>query len=118
MPRGFYGGFRGGYGRGFGMRRYGVPLFGGMGMGFGLGPLLSGLLTGGLGYLIGRESSNPQMLPQQQYPQYPPQQAPSAPASPTDESKLAQLKLLGELHDSGVLTDEEFVREKQRLLNR
>ena len=36
MPKGFGGGFRGGFGRGgFGMRRGGFPLFG-MGMGFGM----------------------------------------------------------------------------------
>jgi hypothetical protein len=29
---------------------------------------------------------------------------------------LAQLKLLGELHEKGVLTDDEFTREKNRLL--
>lgn len=29
---------------------------------------------------------------------------------------LAQLKQLGELHDQGVLTDEEFAQQKQRCL--
>jgi hypothetical protein len=38
--------------------------------------------------------------------------------SSTNSEILAQLKLLGELHDSGVLTDEEFAREKSRILNR
>jgi hypothetical protein len=36
--------------------------------------------------------------------------------SSADSGKLAQLKLLGELHDSGILTDDEFEREKQRIL--
>jgi hypothetical protein len=59
MPRGFGGGgFRGGGFRGgYGMRRGGMPLLG-MGMGMG-SPLLSGLMTGGIGYLLGRSSNQP-----------------------------------------------------------
>jgi hypothetical protein len=34
-----------------------------------------------------------------------------------DIEHLAQLQLLGKLHDTGVLTDDEFEREKQQLLN-
>jgi hypothetical protein len=43
----------------------------------------------------------------------PPESAPSAtaPAAPID-----QLKELGELHASGVLTDEEFAAQKAKLL--
>ncbi len=40
-----------------------------------------------------------------------PTQAASAPAD-----RLVQLKILGDLHASGVLTDQEFEREKQRIL--
>ena len=114
MPRGFGGGFRGG---GFGMRRGGFPLLG-MGMGMGLGgPLMTGLMAGGLGYLLGSNSNQPQnpqvvqMMPAQQ----PYQGQPQAPAG---SDKLAQLQLLGELHDKGVLTDDEFTREKNQLLGR
>jgi hypothetical protein len=39
-------------------------------------------------------------------------------AKSSDSEKLAQLKLLGELHESGVLTDEEFTRKKNRILGR
>jgi hypothetical protein len=110
MPRGFGGGFRGGFYRGgFGMRRGGFPLLG-MGMGFGMGPLFSGLLAGGLGYLLGsnaNQGQNPQDM------QTAPTQAQPVPAS---ADVLAQLKLLGELHEKGVLTDDEFTREKNRLL--
>ena len=54
MPRGFGGGFGGGFrggfrGGGFGMRRMGFPL---LGMGFGMGPLMTGLMAGGLGYVL------------------------------------------------------------------
>jgi transcription initiation factor TFIID subunit TAF12 len=39
------------------------------------------------------------------------------PAPPDDmESKLAQLKQLGELKTQGVLTDEEFEAQKRRIL--
>lgn len=33
-----------------------------------------------------------------------------------DSGKLAQLKLLADLHKSGILTDNEFESEKQRIL--
>lgn len=112
--RGGFGGFRGGFrGGGFGMRRMGFPLLG-MGMGFGMGPLMTGLMAGGLGYLLG---SNSNQAPNPQYPQgmpYPQQGQPAA--APANQDTLAQLKLLGELHDKGVLTDDEFTREKARLL--
>jgi hypothetical protein len=50
--------------------------------------------------------------------QQPPQAPQAAPASTSSADKLVQLKLLGELHDSGVLTDEEFTREKERIPGR
>jgi Short C-terminal domain len=41
------------------------------------------------------------------------------PAPPvSSEERIAQLQELGRLKASGVLTDEEFQREKQRLLSR
>jgi hypothetical protein len=45
------------------------------------------------------------------------QQAPveAAPAAAADP--IAQLKELGELHQSGVLTDEEFAAQKAKILN-
>jgi hypothetical protein len=36
--------------------------------------------------------------------------------STTAEARLASLKALGELRDAGILTEEEFSREKARLL--
>jgi hypothetical protein len=61
--------------------------------------------------------------PQQQpagyeQPGYPPPQpayAPPPPA-PNTEDKLAQLKQLGELKESGVLTDAEFEAQKAQIL--
>jgi len=54
--------------------------------------------------------------PYQPYPYQPPPVPPQAPPSGADSGKLAQLQLLGELHDSGTLTDDEFESEKQRIL--
>ena len=124
MPRG--GGFsRGGFGgRGFGMRRFGAPLImpmgGYMGMG-GMGsPLLTTLMAGGLGYALGNNTAQgvPQAPPYPSYPPYPYQAPPPAvpQGSSADSSKLAQLQLLGELHESGTLTDNEFEIQKQRIL--
>jgi len=46
----------------------------------------------------------------------PPQAAAPAPTGMTDE-KINQLKQLGQLHESGILTDAEFDAQKQKLLN-
>jgi hypothetical protein len=42
--------------------------------------------------------------------------APVAPAAPAADP-IQQLKELGELHQSGVLTDEEFAVQKSKILN-
>lgn len=121
MPRGGFGGFGRGFGRGPGMRRFGAPLIMPMGgYGWGMGsPLLTTLMAGGLGYALGNNSAqqNVPQYPPPPYPQQPvPFQAPQGPVPGTDNGNLAQLQLLGELHASGTLTDEEFEREKQRIL--
>lgn len=48
----------------------------------------------------------------QQYEQAPPQAAPAAP----EADPLEQLKQLGELKSSGVLTEEEFEAQKAKIL--
>jgi membrane protease subunit (stomatin/prohibitin family) len=56
---------------------------------------------------------------QQQYEQQQSQmaaQAPMQPAPAQEEDPMARLKQLGELHDSGVLTDEEFSAAKAKIL--
>lgn len=56
--------------------------------------------------------------PQYAQPQYapPPQYAPQA--APAEEGvDIEKLKELAELHDQGILTDEEFQQQKARLLN-
>ena len=47
----------------------------------------------------------------------PPEAAPAAaPAAPAEDDKFEQLKQLGELKDSGVLTDAEFEAQKAKIL--
>jgi hypothetical protein len=50
--------------------------------------------------------------PQEQYAP-PPPPAPAAPAV----DPIAQLQKLGQLHEQGVLTDEEFAVQKSKILN-
>ncbi|HWY90080.1 MAG TPA: SHOCT domain-containing protein [Solirubrobacteraceae bacterium] len=54
---------------------------------------------------------------QQQYEQQPQQMAAQAPAPAQEKDSIAKLKELGELHESGVLTDEEFAAAKAKILN-
>lgn len=56
---------------------------------------------------------------QQAYQQQQPVYAAPAPAAPTAgmDSKLAQLKELGQLREQGVLTDAEFEAQKSAILN-
>ena len=42
-------------------------------------------------------------------------QQPGAQA-PSEDDQMAQLEKLGQLHDSGVLTDEEFAAKKKQIL--
>jgi putative oligomerization/nucleic acid binding protein len=49
-------------------------------------------------------------------PPPPPPQAPPPPAAPSTDDKLAQLKALGELKASGVLTEAEFEAQKAKIL--
>ena len=51
---------------------------------------------------------------QQQQPQYA-EPAPAAPA-PEEVDPIAMLKQLGELHEQGFLTDEEFAAQKAKIL--
>ena len=54
---------------------------------------------------------------QQAYQQAPPPPPPPAAAASDTDDMLAQLKQLGELHDAGVLTDEEFAVQKNKVMN-
>ena len=56
--------------------------------------------------------SEPPPEPEQQYAAPPP-----APPRTDTNTKLAQLRELGQLHDSGVLDDAEFELQKSQILN-
>jgi hypothetical protein len=79
-------------------------------------PLLRAAAVGGTAYAVGKHRGRGAEAEdeQEQYDDQVPQQAP-APASESD--RLDSIKQLAELHDSGALSDEEFAREKDRLLN-
>ena len=106
------------------MRRRGFPLLfpmGGYGMGMGMGGLLGDLAAGGIGYMMGRQSAQQAQQyqgAQYQTPQYQPPQTPQyqAPATSGANEQLAQLKLLGHLRDSGLLTNDEFEAEKRKIM--
>jgi hypothetical protein len=92
-------------------------------------PLAAAAMVGGASYLGARAGQNAAMnkaneqateddqsariaqLEQQQYAQQP--AAPAAPAQSEMTSKLLELK---NLHDQGVLTDDEFSAAKQKLI--
>ncbi|HEV2582840.1 MAG TPA: SHOCT domain-containing protein, partial [Ktedonobacteraceae bacterium] len=82
------------------------------------------LAAGGIGYMLGSRSAQ-QQAPQYQAPQYQPpvpQYQPNAayqpaPAAQANNERLAQLKLLGHLRDSNLLTNDEFEEEKQKILH-
>ena len=46
----------------------------------------------------------------------PPPAEPAAPAAMSTEDKISQITELGKLKDAGLLTDEEFAKEKSRIL--
>ena len=47
----------------------------------------------------------------------PPSPPPAAPPADPMDAKIEELKKLGQLHDSGILTDEEFAAQKQKILD-
>jgi len=53
---------------------------------------------------------------EQAYEQQMGAQAPPPPAAPPADDPIAKLKELAELHDQGILTDDEFAAQKAKLL--
>lgn len=72
------------------------------------------VVAGTASAVSGRVQRRQQSRWAQQEPAYA-EPAPAAPAPPADDP-IAKLKELGELHQSGVLTDEEFAAQKAKLL--
>jgi Short C-terminal domain len=89
-------------------------------------PLLRGAMVGGIGYAAGRsgarraeqEEAQEQRLASLESQQAPPPAAPppAAPAAAQGESTVDQLQKLAQLRDSGVLTNDEFEAQKQKIL--
>jgi hypothetical protein len=81
-------------------------------------------MVGGAGYLAGKsaashaaqEQSQEERLAAVEGQQAPPSAPPPAAAPAAGGTVVEQLKQLGELRDSGVLTPAEFEREKQKIL--
>jgi hypothetical protein len=75
-------------------------------------------MVGGMGYMAGKAGANraAQESSQERESQQAAASAPPPAAAPAGGSAIEQLKQLGELRDSGVLTPEEFEREKQKIL--
>ncbi|MGH9079346.1 MAG: SHOCT domain-containing protein [Acidimicrobiales bacterium] len=83
-------------------------------------PLLRAAAVGGVAYMGAKAGTNRAM--QQQggeapppEPTPPPPPAPAAQAS-GENDRIAQLKQLASLHESGALTDEEFAAAKAQVL--
>lgn len=85
-------------------------------------PLMRAAMVGGVAYQAGKRVEGGQEREAEQEARLESlegqQAAPPAPAQPAgmSDSTINQLKELGQLHDSGVLTDDEFQAQKQKLL--
>ena len=92
-------------------------------------PLMRAAMVGGAGYYAGKKVSEGraetadregdqearlEALEQQQAAA--PAPVAAAPAAPAEDDTIEQLKKYKELHDAGVLTDEEFAAAKQKVL--
>jgi hypothetical protein len=92
-------------------------------------PLLRAAAVGGGAYIAGKHVANKQaegaqmeadqderisQLEQQQY-QAPPPQGQQPPAAPQSSPMIDQLNQLADLHQKGVLTDDEFAAAKAKL---
>lgn len=77
-------------------------------------------MVGGAGYAVGKRRAQSQEHEAQQDAEIQQSQAGgAAPASGggmSEMDRIDALKKLGDLHDSGVLTDEQFEAEKEKLI--
>ena len=81
--------------------------------------VIAGTATAVSGRVSRRQQARWGQQEQQQYDAQQAQAAPqaAAPAATSQEDKLEQLKTLGELKASGVLTDAEFEVQKDKILH-
>jgi len=80
-------------------------------------PLARAALVGGAAYYTGKKVQEGREQDAEEAQLASEQEAPAAPPAGgmTDET-IEQLRKLGELKDQGVLTEEEFTEQKQKLL--
>ena len=80
-------------------------------------PLMRAAMVGGAGYYAGKkiQEGREQDAPQDE-PQDEPQQEAAPSAGGMTDEMIDQLGKLGQLHEQGVLTDDEFAAQKQKLL--
>lgn len=83
-------------------------------------PLMRAAAIGGVAYMgskAGAAKANQQAAQAQAGPAPAPAAAPApAPVAAPAQDRITQLKELASLHDTGVLTDEEFASEKAKIL--
>ena len=80
-------------------------------------PLMRAAMVGGAGYYAGKKiQEGREQDPSQDEPQDEPQQEAAPSAGGMTDEMIDQLGKLGQLHDQGVLTDDEFAAQKQKLL--
>lgn len=72
-------------------------------------PILGAAIVGGVAYKMGQAGAEKQAHEQQAA-------AAAAQAAPGMDKKYAQIEQLNKLKQSGALTEEEFQREKQKIL--
>jgi len=77
--------------------------------------VVAGTATAVSGRVARRQNARWAQQEQAQYEQQAPPPAPAPAAAPAADP-IAQLKELGELHESGVLTDAEFAAQKAKIL--
>jgi Short C-terminal domain len=85
-------------------------------------PLARAAVVGGAAYYGGKKHAEGQAREQEQEARIADLEsqqyaapAPAAPATGSDDS-MEKLKELGALHEQGILTDEEFAAQKQKIL--
>ena len=76
-------------------------------------PLMRAAMVGGAGYYAGKKIQEGR---EEDAPQDETQQAAAPSAGGMSDEMIDQLGKLGQLHEQGVLTDDEFAAQKQKLL--
>lgn len=82
-------------------------------------PLLRAAMVGGVAYHAGKkvqEGREEDAETDARLAQLEAQQGAAAPAGGMTDDTIEQLGKLGQLHEQGVLTDDEFAAQKQKLL--